>query len=222
MEEKMSRIVEVMISSVKPFELMMGKIVGIALVGLTQFLMWVILFGGIMTWLGIAFNIGDGGQFGAQSSSVSEISTLLAILANVNWEMLLVLFLLYFVGGYLLYASLFAAVGSAVDSETDTQQFVMPITIPIVFAIYVAIYAVQNPDGSMAFWGSMFPFTSPIVMMVRLPYDVAWWEIALSLFLLFSTFVGVTYLSSRIYRVGILMYGKKVNWGELMKWIRRG
>lgn len=222
MEEKMSRIVEVMISSVKPFELMMGKIVGIALVGLTQFLMWVILFGGIMTWLGIAFNIGDGGELGGQPSAVSEISSLLAILSNINWGMMLVLFLLYFVGGYLLYASLFAAVGSAVDSETDTQQFVMPITIPIVFAIYVAIYAVQNPDGPMAFWGSIFPFTSPIVMMVRLPYDVAWWEIGLSLFILFSTFVGVTYLSSRIYRVGILMYGKKVSWGELMKWIRRG
>ena len=130
------------------------------------------------------------------------------------------LFIIYFLGGYLLYASLFAAIGSAVDNETDTQQFSMPLTIPILFAIYAAIYSAQNPDGPLAFWCSLIPFTSPIVMMVRLPFDVPAWQIVLSIVILVLSFIGTTWIAGKIYRTGILMYGKKVSWKELWKWVR--
>ena len=230
-QEKTSRIVEVIISSVKPFELMMGKIIGIALVGLTQFFMWVILTGSIL-FIGSRF-IGSGAdlasmqqanQMGIQSmtatQSPGEMQQLFAMLHGFDFMQIIVLFVLYFLGGYLLYASLFAAVGSAVDSETDTQQFSLPLTLPIIFAIYAAIYSAQNPDGPLAFWCSMIPFTSPIVMMVRLPFDVPAWQIILSLSILVLSFIGTTWMAGKIYRTGILMYGKKTTWKEMWKWMK--
>ena len=230
-QEKTSRIVEVIISSVKPFELMMGKIIGIALVGLTQFFMWVILTGSIL-FIGSRF-LGSGtdlasmqqaNQMGIQSmtatQSPGEMQQLFAMLHGFDFMQIIVLFVLYFLGGYLLYASLFAAVGSAVDSETDTQQFSLPLTLPIIFAIYAAIYSAQNPDGPLAFWCSMIPFTSPIVMMVRLPFDVPAWQIILSLSILVLSFIGTTWMAGKIYRTGILMYGKKTTWKEMWKWMK--
>ena len=230
-QEKTSRIVEVIISSVKPFELMMGKIIGIALVGLTQFLLWVLLtvalsFAASSLMGGnIDFNsLEQAHQMGIQSlpagtaeSSVREIYTLMS---GFDFVKIAIFFIVYFLGGYLLYASLFAAVGSAVDSETDTQQFSLPLTLPIVFAIYAAIYSAQNPDGPLALWCSMIPFTSPIVMMVRLPFGVPVWQIILSLSILVLSFIGTTWMAGKIYRTGILMYGKKVTWKELWKWLR--
>jgi len=230
-QEKTSRIVEVIISSVKPFELMMGKIIGIALVGLTQFFMWVILTGSIL-FIGSRF-IGSGADLasmqqanhmGIQSmtatQSPGEMQQLFAMLHGFDFMQIIVLFVLYFLGGYLLYASLFAAVGSAVDSETDTQQFSLPLTLPIIFAIYAAIYSAQNPDGPLAFWCSIIPFTSPIVMMVRLPFDVPAWQIILSLSILVLSFIGTTWMAGKIYRTGILMYGKKTTWKEMWKWMK--
>ncbi len=231
-QEKTSRIVEVMISSVKPFELMMGKIIGIAMVGLTQFLMWVILTLAISTAVGSFMGGGvdinalqQANQMGMQggmavTSSPSEIQQLFSMLHGFDFMQIIVLFVVYFLGGYLLYASLFAAVGSAVDSETDTQQFSLPLTLPIIFAIYAAIYSAQNPDGPLAFWCSMIPFTSPIVMMVRLPFDVPIWQIILSISILIFTFIGTTWMAGKIYRTGILMYGKKATWKEMWKWLR--
>lgn len=227
-EEKTNRIVEVIVSSVKPFELMMGKIIGIALVGLTQFMLWILLtliisniavyamFGSSLTSL----------QAGSQmaganiSNSHQMILDVFQSLHGINFAEIATYFIIYFLGGYLLYASLFAAIGSAVDNETDTQQFMMPITIPILFAFYAAIYSIQNPDGPLAFWCSIIPFTSPIVMMVRLPFDVPLWEKLLSVSLLVITFVCTTWLAGKIYRTGILMYGKKNSWKEMWKWLR--
>ena len=214
MEEKTSRIVEVLVSSVKPVELMLGKIIGIALVGLTQFLLWVILSLGILLIVGLTTGMP------LLTAASTQAPGILQMMGGVNLAEIILYFVLYFLGGYLLYASLFAAVGSAVDSETDTQQFMLPITIPIIFAMYAGIYSAQNPDGPLAFWCSLIPFTLPIVMMVRLPFDVPLWEKLLSLSLLVLTFLGTTWMAAKIYRTGILMYGKKVNYRELMKWLR--
>lgn len=233
-QEKTNRIVEVVISSVKPFELMMGKIIGIAMVGLTQFLMWVVLTVGIMFGLSSAFaqnidlesveKMQKMGQMGMQAAPTSEITSsiqqLITAVNGLDYVQLIIMFILYFLGGYLLYASLFAAIGSAVDNETDTQQFSMPIMLPIIFAIYAGIFAAENPDGPLAFWCSIIPFTSPIVMMVRLPFDVPIWQIALSLSILILSFIGTTWMAGKIYRTGILMYGKKVTWKEMWKWLR--
>ncbi|MDR2840020.1 MAG: ABC transporter permease [Paludibacter sp.] len=232
-QEKSNRIVEVIISSVKPFELMMGKIVGIALVGLTQFLLWVVLTGGILLALTTIFGqtvdadqqkqLLEMGQTSSLNSSMlgsPQMQEFIVALQGINIVQLLVLFVVYFLGGYLLYASLFAAVGSAVDNETDSNQFVMPIMIPIMFAYFAGIYAARNPDGPLAFWCSIVPFTSPIVMMIRLPFDVPIWQIALSLSILVLSFIASTWISGKIYRTGILMYGKKVTWKELWKWLK--
>ena len=228
-QEKTSRIVEVIISSVKPFELMMGKIIGIALVGLTQILLWVVLTTTISyvasRFLGTNIDLGtitDANQAGMGMQAVPEggIQNILHLLNGFDLFKIFFLFIVYFLGGYLLYASLFAAVGSAVDSETDTQQFSLPLTLPIVFAIYAAIYSAQNPDGPFAIWCSMIPFTSPIVMMVRLPYGVPAYQIVISLTILILSFIGTTWMAGKIYRTGILMYGKKVTWSELWKWLR--
>ena len=232
-QEKTSRIVEVIISSVKPFELMMGKIIGIAMVGLTQFLMWVILTVLIslvasqflsgevdMDALHQANQMGMGMQSMSTTQNPGELQQLFSMLNGIDFMKIIVLFIAYFLGGYLLYASLFAAVGSAVDSETDTQQFSLPLTLPIIFGIYAAIYSAQNPDGPLAFWCSMIPFTSPIVMMVRLPFDVPVWQIMLSLTILVLSFIGTTWMAGKIYRTGILMYGKKTTWKEMWKWLR--
>lgn len=234
-QEKTSRIVEVIISSVKPFELMMGKIIGIALVGLTQFFLWIaltlIITAGVSVFVGGNINpetvqtITQANSMGMQSAVSSPdtqnmIGEVFTMLNGFDFVKTILLFVIYFLGGYLLYASLFAAIGSAVDNETDTQQFSMPLTIPILFAIYAAIYSAQNPDGPLAFWCSMIPFTSPIVMMVRLPFDVPTWQIVLSIVILVFSFIGTTWIAGKIYRTGILMYGKKVTWKELWKWVR--
>ena len=225
-QEKSSRIMEVMISSVRPFELMMGKIIGIALVGLTQVMMWVII-GGISFAVITPFVMpetqalsADAMNQMASNPEYSEIQEIFIALMGFDFLKIIVLFILYFIGGYLLYASLFAAVGSVVDNETDSQQFTLPISIPIMIAMFVAIQATHSPNSALAVWCSYIPFTSPIVMLVRVPYDVAWWEIAISMFILYLSFIGTTWLSGKIYRTGILMYGKKPSWKEIWKWIK--
>lgn len=225
-QEKSSRIMEVMISSVRPFELMMGKIIGIALVGLTQFMLWVIIGAiglSIATPLVLPDIAGMSTEAITQMASSQDLSfaqELLMSLMGLDFVKIIVLFVLYFIGGYLLYASLFAAIGSAVDNETDAQQFTFPISLPILVSMYVAMHAMHNPDSSLAFWCSMIPFTSPVVMLARLSFDVAWWEIILSLAILYLSFISSTWLAGKIYRTGILMYGKKPTWNEIWKWIK--
>lgn len=217
---------EVMISSVRPFELMMGKIIGIALVGLTQFIMWVII--GVVAFVAITPFVmpeaqavsADAVTQMAANQEYSEIQEIFIALMGFDFLKIIVLFILYFIGGYLLYASLFAAVGSIADNETDSQQFTLPISIPIMIAMYVAIQASHSPDSALSIWCSYIPFTSPIVMLVRVPYDVAWWELGISLLILYLTFIGTTWLSGKIYRTGVLMYGKKPSWKEVWKWIK--
>lgn len=236
-EEKTSRIVEVIISSVKPFQLMMGKIVGIAMVGLTQFILWVALTM-ILAGIGQATFLKDfteqkntalqqnvvpsmPNQIHTQANiTSSETADLIKGLQHINFVQMLFYFLFYFLGGYLLYSAMFAAVGSAIDSEADKQQFMMPITIPLVISFIAAQFIMQNPESPLAFWFSIIPFTSPIVMMVRLPFGVPVWELALSMALLVAAFVFMTWLAGKIYRTGILMYGKKVSYKELWKWLR--
>lgn len=231
MEEKTNRIIEIMISSVKPFDLMMGKIIGIGFVGLTQVFLWA-----IMTLILIAegsFLVGGGidnemVQSGMALNTAPDITMMSAqqpgnewieMLGTINFAEIGILFVVYFIGGYLLYSSLFAAIGSAVDSQEDTQQFMLPVTLLLAFALYAGIYSMENPDGPLAFWCSMIPFTSPIVMMVRMPFEVPLWQIALSVASLFLTAICLTWISSKIYRVGILMYGKKPSIKEIFKWI---
>ncbi|MGL4780788.1 MAG: ABC transporter permease [Bacteroidales bacterium] len=228
-EEKTNRIVEILVSSVSPVELMMGKILAIALVGLTQMMIWVVMIGAAVTYMGVAFGLTSKGVDPAQVAGMAQMAQMpvsgpaaeiFGVVTGFNWSLILGMFVIYFIGGYLLYSSMFAAVGAAVDSQADTQQFMLPITLPIIFALYAGIYSAQNPDGPLAFWCSLIPFTSPIVMMVRLPFDVPMWQILLSVGLLIVTFVGMVFISAKIYRVGILMYGKKTNYKELIKWIR--
>lgn len=233
-EEKSNRIIEVIVSSVKPFQLMMGKIMGIALVGLTQFLLWVILttiiyggftliFGGQMTPTGTSIT---GGSLIQQGIEVSPSATQLMagqvfeVVESINFPLILLSFVFYFLGGYLLYAALFAAIGSAVDNEADTQQFMLPVSLPLILGIVVSNFIVNNPDGPLALWLSMIPLTSPIIMMVRIPFGVAWYELAISMLLLVGGFLATTWLAAKIYRTGILMYGKKVNYKELWKWLK--
>ena len=212
-QEKSSRIVEVMISSVKPFELMMGKIVAIGLAGLTQFTIWLILSG-------IILSLATPQLLSDMSLNSNDLSIEAINLQNYPFVELLIYFILFFIGGYMLYASLFAAIGAAVDNESDTQQFMVPVTIIILFALNTGIYSAQFPEGPLAFWCSMIPFTSPIVMMVRLPFGIPFWEIALSLLILSISTLYCIWISGRIYRVGILMYGKKTSYREIIKWIR--
>jgi len=243
-EEKTNRIVEVMISSVRPFQLMMGKIVGVAAVGLTQFLLWVVLSFVVVTGVSAAFGINaapsPAEQFAAgQAAAAGEdveaeaiatqssgeegtqmLTDVSRAISNLNIPLILGCFLFYFLGGYLLYGALFGAIGAAVDNETDTQQFMFPITIPLVISFIMSYTLVlKNPDGPVSFWMSIIPFTSPIVMMVRVPFGVPAWELLLSMALLVLGFVFTTWIASRIYRVGILMYGKKINYKELSKWL---
>lgn len=236
-EEKTSRIVEVIISSVKPYQLMMGKIIGVALVGLTQFILWILLTVLLTTAAGYAFKdqIGDNPQArmeevqkkmppnamaaAASAGPENPVTEVLDAVKSLNIPYIIACFLFYYLGGYLFYSALFGAVGAAVDNDADTQQFMLPITMPIVFSFIFAQMALRDPDGSLAFWTSIIPFTSPIVMMVRIPFGVPAWELALSMVLLVLGFMGTIWLASRIYRVGILMYGKKVSYKELGKWI---
>lgn len=222
-EEKSNRIVEILISSVSPMDLMMGKILAVALVGLTQMMIWIVMIGGAMTYFSLSATMfGSADAVAANPEGSAEmIGEVMGIMQSFDWGLIISMFILYFIGGYLIYSSLFAAVGAAVDNQADTQQFMLPITLPIVFGLYAAIYSVENPDGPLAFWCSLIPLTSPIVMMVRLPYDVPAWQIILSLAILYASFIGVVYIASRIYRVGILMYGKKTNYKDLLKWIRQ-
>jgi len=208
MEEKTNRIVEVIVSSVKPFDLMMGKLIGIGLVGLTQFAIWAIVL------LGVSFS---GVFFSGRLGMFQKISELFEA---VNMLQICFYFMLFFVGGYLMYASLFAAIGAMVNSQEDTQQYMMPITILVLFAFYAGFFSAQNPDGPLALWTSLIPFTSPIVMMVRVPFGVPWWQMLLSVALLAITVILIVKLAAKIYRVGILMYGKKPTYGEIVKWLR--
>jgi len=241
-EEKTSRVVEVIVSSVKPVQLMMGKIVGIALVGLTQFMIWIVLTIAITGVLkatvlkksdmtevtqNMTKNLMTQEQqeaAAAQPAQVNpdfaEFSKLFDSAMNQPWGLIIFSFIFYFITGYLLYASIFAAIGSAVDNETETQQFMLPVTIPIILALMVAMGTMQNPESSLSFWCSMIPLTSPIVMVARIPFGVPMWQLAVSMMLMVVTFIAFVYMAARIYRTGILMYGKKTSWKEMWKWLR--
>ncbi|MEN8928745.1 MAG: ABC transporter permease [Flavobacteriales bacterium] len=228
-EEKTSRIIEVIISSVKPFQIMMGKIVGIGLVGLTQFIFWIVLTGILIIAGTVIFGINVSPDAVSEMSSTdlaaaagSEANEMITTIWNLPWLALISSFLVYFLGGYFLYSALYAAIGAAVDSETDTQQFMVPVMLPLMLGLYVTQLSVfTNPEGSAMFWLSMIPFTSPIAMLVRIAMGNAEvWEVLLSIALLIITFIGTTWLGARIYKTGILMYGKKVTYKELFKWVR--
>ncbi len=239
-EEKTSRIVEVIISSVKPIQLMLGKIIGIALVGLTQFAIWIMLTLAIvavaqskllpegtmeqMQQLPQSFAQAEPGAGSADAADavetqVTKFQSIFASALNQQWGLIAFCFVFYFITGYLLYASLFAAIGSAVDNETETQQFMLPVTIPIIFALFVAMATMQNPESSLSFWFSLIPLTSPIVMVARIPFGVDAWEIALSMAIMLVTIFGCIWMAARIYRTGILMYGKKTSYKEMWKWL---
>ncbi len=230
MEEKTNRIVEVIISSVKPFELMMGKIIGIAGVAMTQFLLWVVLTFAVSTVVTSVFKMDrfSNAQLEQTLSQMDnpeevqnamEVNAVLSAIESVNVPLIVGCLLFYFLCAYLLYGALFGAIGSAVDSETDSQQFMLPVTMPIIIAIMISMSVIKEPDSSLAFWASMFPLTSPVVMMVRIPFGVPVWELALSMVLLVLGFLGAVWLAARIYRIGILMYGKKVTFKEIGRWI---
>lgn len=219
-EEKTSRIVEVIISSVKPFQLMMGKIFGVALVGLTQFFLWILLTIIISSFAELLFLSGSMNSEITNNENSIIISQLLNITGGINLTQIFLSFIFYFLAGYLMYSSLFAAVGSAVDAEADTQQFILPITIPLILSFILIQPIMDHPDGVLAFWMSIIPFTSPVIMMVRLPFGVENWQLILSMIILISTFIATTWLAGRIYRIGILMYGKKSSYKELWKWLR--
>lgn len=236
-EEKTNRIIEVIVSSVKPFQLMMGKIIGVAMVGLTQFVLWIVFTMIIVTSF-LSIYSSDLNTYKSQQlliqnesiipgeSPINNIETnesLVAVynsIASINFVSIILTFLFYFIGGYLLYAALFAAVGSAVDNETDTQQFMLPLTVPLILSVIMSNFIINNPDSSLSFWLSIFPLTSPVIMMVRIPFGVPYTELILSMTMLIAGFLGATWLAAKIYRTGILMYGKKVNYKELWKWIR--
>ena len=252
-EEKSTRVVEVLISSVNSLELMFGKIVGVAAVALTQFFLWIVLTAvivlGVGSFIGMDAVTASASMQGDQmtmmaeglgvdpsmmdqtgmtvspdilaASSDSELSAVMSTLAGLNYGEILLCFVIYFVLGYLLYASLFAAIGSAVENEADTQQLQMPVTIPLLLAFFIAFYAFKAPDSHVVFWGSIIPFTSPIVMLARIPFGVPFWELALSVGLLLLTFVAMAYISAKIYKVGILMYGKKTTFKDLYKWLKQ-
>ena len=223
-EEKTNRIIEVIISSVKPFELMMGKIIGAALVGLTQFTLWAVFSTFFFAFAKKFFGVEDpkSTMILEQTSPgmESKMQEVILTMMDMDFGIILVAFIFFFLGGYLLYSALFAAIGSAVEAEVDTQQFMLPVTLPLIIAMYSGFMVLENPHGPVAFWLSMIPLTSPIVMMARIPFDVPMWEILLSAFLLIIGFVMTTLLASKIYRVGILMYGKKPSYREIWKWIR--
>lgn len=225
-EEKTSRIVEVIISSVRPRQLMMGKIFGIGLVGVVQFLIWVILSGTIYAVVSnfiypeiFAQQVPMNGAAAPDLQDV-DTSNFLAMISSINFPVVLGGFVFYFFGGYFLYSALFAALGAAIDQEADSQQFMLPVTAPMIIAITTAMSVVQDPHGPLGFWMSMIPLTSPITMMIRLPFGVPIWEVALSMSILIGSFFGVVAMAGKIYRVGILMYGKKVTWKELYKWLK--
>lgn len=236
MEEKTNRIVELMVSSVKPFQLMMGKIVGIALVGFVQLAIWGVMLGVILTAAGAVFGLSSADMMQTQTMAAgmtaanpaamgavavpSESQQIFSALVNLPYAQLGICFVLYFIGGYLLYASFFAAIGASVNEQEDSSQFMMPIVLIMIFGLYAAMGSAENTNGPLAFWASMFPLTSPIVMMVRIPFHVPIWQEILSLAILYATSFFFVWCSARIYRVGILMYGKKPSIKEMIKWMR--
>lgn len=240
-EEKTSRVVEVLVSSVKATELMFGKIIGVACVALTQFLLWIVLTAvlvtGVSAFVGFDTMMGDPaqseqmmqmtGQMSGvdmeQMAAVTEgdgLGVIISTLQEINYGQLIFGFFIYFALGYLLYASFFAAIGSAVENEADTQQLQMPITVPLIIGFFIAFYAFKAPDSAVVFWGSMIPFTSPIVMLARIPFGVPAWELALSIAILVGTFIACGWASAKIYQIGILMFGKKTTFKDLWKWLR--
>jgi ABC-2 type transport system permease protein len=225
-EEKTNRIIEIIISSVKPIHLMLGKILGTSLAGITQFLIWVILGGVMLTVVTAISGMSMAELHGPQQQAMDQISDnelqqLVIDIANLPMLLLLVSFLVYFIGGYFLYSAIYAAIGAAVDNETDTQQFMLPVILPLMLGIYVGFFAViENPHGVVSTVFSMIPLTSPIVMLMRIPFGVAWWELAISIAILFLTIAGVVWVAAKIYRVGILMYGKKPGYKDLYKWLK--
>jgi ABC-2 type transport system permease protein len=229
-EEKTSRIIEVIISSVKPFQLMMGKIIGTSLAGVLQFLIWAILGLSAMFVLSTIFGVQMGATSGVQTQQAlqtaqhamgSDIQMYIKELWNLPIATILISFIIYFIGGYFLYSSFYASIGAAVDNETDSQQFLLPIIMPLILGVYIGFFTVMNdPNGTIATVFSMIPLTSPIVMMMRIPFGVPWWQIVLSMTILFASFLGVVWFASKIYRIGILMYGKKPTWKELYKWLK--
>ena len=229
-EEKVSRIIEVIISSVKPFQLMMGKIIGTSLAGILQFLIWAILGMTAMFVMSSIFGVQMGATSSAQTQEAmqmaqkgmgNDIQMYIKELWNLPIATILISFIIYFIGGYFLYSSFYASIGAAVDNETDSQQFLLPIIMPLILGVYIGFFTVINdPHGTVATVFSMIPLTSPIVMMMRIPFGVPWWQIVISMTILFTTFFGVVWFASKIYRVGILMYGKKPTWKELYKWLK--
>ena len=230
-EEKTNRIIEVIISSVKPFQLMMGKIIGVSLVALTQFVLWILLTGalylGFSAFMGLSSpEILSSGTVMSQQISSNDImnneavQNIIQIAHSIDFGTIIGCFLIFFILGYLLYATLYAAIGSLVDNNTDSQQFTLPVTVPLIVAIISSFYIVNNPDSSLSVWLSMIPFTSPISMMVRIPFGVPIWQIVLSVVILAGAFVAMTWFAAKIYRTGILMYGKKLSYKEIFKWLK--
>jgi len=224
-EEKTNRIIEVIISSVKPFQLMMGKILGTTFAGITQFTIWVIIGSILMVVAGLFFNVDTTSTLNPEVQEIAENQeVMIQIFEEITQLPLLTLvfaFLIYFIGGYFLYSSIYAAIGAAVDSETDTQQFMLPIIMPLMLAIYIGFFAViNNPHGTVATVFSIIPLTSPIVMLMRIPFEVPAWQLILSIVLLIGSFTFTVWFGAKIYRVGILMYGKKPTYKELFKWLK--
>lgn len=225
-EEKTNRIVEVIVSSCKPIELMLGKIIGVALVGITQITIWVALVGTVISVAGMAFLAPtiDANTLATAQGAVEAVedggANLLQAIFSIDFLLIVPVFVLYFIGGFFLYASIFAGLSSAVDQPSDASQFTTPVMMIIIIALYAAIGCMSSPDGDLAFWCSMIPFTSPMVMMIRLPFDVPMWQIGLSLAILFVSAYCLTYLSGRMFRRGILMYGKKQSFKDVIKWIK--
>jgi ABC-2 type transport system permease protein len=230
MEEKTNRIIEVLICSVRPFNLMMGKIIGIGAVALTQFLIWVVLSLGITIAISMVLGLDKVAEARAQGqleqlqqnpdmANAIEVSDAIAAVASINVPVTIAAFLFFFLAGYLMYGAMFAAIGAAVDNETDSQQFMLPVSVPLIFAIISLSAVIANPNGQLAFWLSIIPLTAPVVMMARVPFTGANWELFLSMAVLIVCFVGMVWLAGRIYRVGILMYGKKPTYKEIGKWL---
>ena len=220
-EEKSSKIVEVIVSTVRPFQMMVGKVVGVASVGIVQLIIWILLMGVFWTVSISLFGIDPGQTQGAANQMTeAQSNEFFAVMTQANWLQIIPLFFFYFLGGYLLYGALFAAVGSAVDTPADAQQFMMPIMLPIIISLMgLFMFVFEEPDGGPSFWLSIIPFTSPIVMMGRIGFGVPAWEIALSMILLVGGFIFTLWLAGRIYRIGILMHGTKVNYKVLAKWL---
>ena len=230
-EEKTNRIIEVIISSVKPFQLMMGKIIGVSLVALTQFLLWILLTGVLYVGFSAAVGLSNPGVLSSGTVMTQEITSndimsnesvqhIVQIGQSIDFSTIIISFIIFFILGYLLYATLYAAIGSLVDNNTDSQQFTLPITVPLILAMISTFYIVNDPDSSLSVWLSMIPFTSPIAMMVRIPFGVPIWQIVLSVVILAGSFVFMTWFAAKIYRTGILMYGKKLSYKEIFKWLK--